>query len=567
MISVSGNYWEEARIDQRIVDKIKIDHDLEDLIARIVIFKNFNDEEIFSLSDNIELKNPFSKTKDFLDAVQVLDNSISNNEKICIIGDYDVDGCVSASLIVKLLKFINAKHFYYIPNRFTDGYGSTTSLFKKIISKKPDLVIMVDNGSNSIEAVNFLNKRKIKSIIIDHHEIYRPYPKSNALINPKKDCDYKEFNYFCTGVLTYFLIDIYLKKKKLKIKFSNNLDLVLLTIVADIMPLRRYNRIIAKEVLNNINFNQNYFFKKVFDIKKIKKPIEIDDFSFLFGPILNSAGRLNDPNIVVELLTTNEEVLKNKLINKLILLNEKRKLIEKNILMKIGLKNIKSDKNLLIIVEDNNINEGLIGIIASKIKTYFNKPTIVITKSGNIYKGSGRSTTNFPMGKYIKSALDNKLLVTGGGHNLAAGFTLKKTKINDFKKFLYNKINKHNHKIKNNYLSRISLSSVNKKLISSLTILKPFGEANQSPFFLVENVNIIKPKLIDKKIITCFIKNKSGKMISAISFNTLETDLVNNILYNQNEISLIIQLKENFWNNKKSVQAIIIDILITSNKA
>jgi len=213
MISVSGNYWEEARIDQRIVDKIKIDHDLEDLIARIVIFKNFNDEEIFSLSDNIELKNPFSKTKDFLDAVQVLDNSISNNEKICIIGDYDVDGCVSASLIVKLLKFINAKHFYYIPNRFTDGYGSTTSLFKKIISKKPDLVIMVDNGSNSIEAVNFLNKRKIKSIIIDHHEIYRPYPKSNALINPKKDCDYKEFNYFCTGVLTYFLIDIYLKKK------------------------------------------------------------------------------------------------------------------------------------------------------------------------------------------------------------------------------------------------------------------------------------------------------------------------------------------------------------------
>ncbi len=563
MKSVSGKYWEEEKIGKRIAEKTKIDHNLDDLITNHILSKNFDKEEIYSLKNEIELSNPFTKNSEFINAVNLLNNAIENNDLIYIIGDYDVDGCISTSLIVKFLKSINAKYHYYIPNRFVDGYGSSLNLIKKIIIKKPNLVIMVDNGSSSHEAIDFLNRKHIKSIIIDHHEIYKPYPKSDVLINPKKNTDYSVYNYFCSGVLTYFFIDLFIKNKNLKLDFSENLHLVLLTIVSDIMPMRKINRQIASKVLKSISNTSDYFFKKVFEIKKIKKPIEIDDFGYLFGPMINSAGRLDDPNIIVELFTSNNLSLKNEIINKLISLNEKRKLIEENIIKNIDLKKMKLNKDPVIIYENININEGLIGIIASKIKSYFNKPTIIITKSGEIYKGSARSITNFPIGKFIKTALDMKLLDTGGGHNLAAGFTIKKKNLTRFKKFINDNFNKNFISTNYKFLSKISFNSLNKNFISNLEKIQPYGEENSNPFFLIENVKIIKSKILKNKFISCFIKNKSGKILPAVSFHFLESDLSNNILYNKNEVNMIIQVKENFWNNKKSLKIMIIDIFNT----
>ena len=201
-----------------------------------------------------------------------------------------------------------------------------------------------------------------------------------------------------SATLTYFFIDLYIKEKKLNISFSENLFLVLMATISDVMPLRKINRIIAKKVLSKINLEKNYFFNKVFEFKKIKKPIQIADFGFFFGPILNSAGRLGDANIIVKLLTSSKTDEIDNIITKLILLNEKRKFLENSILKTINFKKIIHDSNSIKILEKNNISEGLIGIIASKIKNYFNKPSIVITKSANIYKGSARSM-KFQYGK------------------------------------------------------------------------------------------------------------------------------------------------------------------------
>ena len=218
MKSVSGKYWEEVRLNNNIIEKVKNDHNFTDIIAKHVLLNKFDSEEIYCLKNNLELKNPFLHTLDFNIAVEQLSETINENKKICIIGDYDVDGCVSTSLFVLLLNKLNASHFYYIPNRFIDGYGSNLRLIKKIIMKKPDLIIMLDNGSSANEAIDYLNQKKIKSIIIDHHEIYKPFPKSDVLINPKKG-DYLNYNYFCTAVLVFFFIDLYIKKKKIKFKF------------------------------------------------------------------------------------------------------------------------------------------------------------------------------------------------------------------------------------------------------------------------------------------------------------------------------------------------------------
>ena len=567
MISVSGNYWEEEKINTRIIEKVKFDYNLSSINAKQLISKKFNNEEIFLIDNNIKLNNPFLKKLDFIKAVELLDYSIKNQELICIIGDYDVDGTISTSLLVNFLKFLKASYFYYIPNRFKDGYGSSIKLVKKLLLRKPKLVIMVDNGSTSNDAIDYLNQIDVKSIIIDHHETYRPYPKSNIFINPKKISDYSNFDYFCSAGLTYFVIDLYLKKKKLNLDFSKNLHLVLLAIVSDVMPLRKINRIIARKVLNNFNINEEYFFKKIFNLNKIKKKVEIDDFGFLFGPIINSAGRLSDPNIVIDLFTTLNNKYKDKIINKLFFLNNRRKKIEENILNEIDFNKLQYDKNRILIIEKHDINEGLIGIIASKIKSYFNKPCIVITKSGNIYKGSARSSKSLPIGKYVKTAKDLKILESGGGHNLAAGFSLKKEKMSLFKEFIYEKFNKKPIISDYKFLLKLSSTALNKDLVSDLTKLSPYGEDNINPYFLIENVKIVKTKILNNKFISCFIKNKSGKLLNAISFSILKSNISYNILNNKNEVNIVVQIKENFWKNKKSIQVIIIDIINIANKA
>ncbi len=567
MISVSGKYWEEEKVSKRLFEKIKLDYNFKDITINQILSNNFDTEEILSLENHLELSNPFMKKSDFINGINLLDETIKNNQNICIIGDYDVDGCISTSLLVKFLKKLNAKYYYYIPNRFIDGYGSSINLIKKIILKNPNLVIMIDNGSSSNEAINYLNQNNIKSIIIDHHEIYKPYPKSNILINPKKDSDYKKLDYFCSGVLTYFFIDMFIKKKKLNLNFSNNLHLVLLTIVSDVMPLRKINRIIANKVLKNINLTQEHFFKRVFKVKEIKKKLDIDDFGFLFGPIINSAGRLDDPNYIVKLFTSTNIDIKDEIIDKLISLNEKRKKIENDIINKIDFKKIETSKSPIIIYDDLNISEGLIGIIAAHLKNYFNKPTVIFTKSGKILKGSARSIKNFSIGKSVKKALDYKLLESGGGHNLAAGFTIKKENLKKFKYFLNNSFKKDFVPDRNKYLSKISFYSFNKSFLLDLNKFQPYGENNPNPNFLIENVRIVNAKIIKNKFISCFIKNRSGKLIPAMSFNFLESSLSKNILYNKNEIHMIVNVKENFWNNKKSLQLIIIDILNPSNKA
>ena len=559
MLSISGKNWIEINKNKRLLERIKLEHNFEEVIAQIIISRKFTELEILTINNDLKISNPFLNNSDFLRSIDILNQSLLNNDKIMIIGDYDVDGCVSTSLFVNFFKFIKANYSYYIPNRFNDGYGATPKLVEKLAKEKPGLIIMLDCGSNSKDAVNYLNNRNIKSLIIDHHEIYRSYPKANVIINPKKECEYNEYDYFSTGVLSYFFLDLYIKKKQIKIDIQDQLILVLLTIICDVMPLRKINRVIALNVLKNFNINDNFVFQEIFKIKGIKRKIEIEDLGFLIGPLLNSAGRLEDANIVVELLTNDDISIKKKILNKLLFLNDKRKKIENDFFKKILTNKIKNDK--ILILSDNLISEGIIGIIASKLKDLYNLPSIVLTKAGKIYKGSARSNLNFNIGLYIKEAIDRNIALNGGGHNLAAGFTISSNKLLSFKRFIVSKYKKKATINQSSYISKISINAVNKKFFAKLITVSPFGEGNHNPYFLIEDVSIIKPKLLKNKYLKFFVKSSSGKTVPGISFSYLDTNVSKNILYNKNKMSLIVQIKENQWNNKKSLQLIVLDII------
>src|SRR5210317_288249 len=197
MISVSGKIWTEQKVDKNLVEKIKQDFGLGNILSKLIISRNYDTSEIYGINNNQKLINIFKDDKDFDKASLILINAINDNENICILGDYDVDGACATSLLVRYFNYINQKHFFYIPDRTRDGYGASKKLFQKLILKKPKLIIMVDCGSTSYEAIDYLNKHNIKSIIIDHHEINKPYPKSNVIINPKKKNDYENYDYLC----------------------------------------------------------------------------------------------------------------------------------------------------------------------------------------------------------------------------------------------------------------------------------------------------------------------------------------------------------------------------------
>ena len=563
MESVSGKYWEESKINQRVFEKIKSENNFPDIINKLILLRNFNKEEIFTINNKIKLINPFFKIKDFENSYKELKETIEKKGKILIIGDYDVDGIVSTALFIKFLKILNYPYDFYIPDRLKDGYGASLKLIKKLIKKKPNLVIMLDCGSNSKDSVDLLNLNGIKSIIIDHHEIYKPYPKTKNLINPKKECDYENFNYLCSASITFFFIDYFLNKEKLKNDFNQNLIYVLLATVCDVMPLRYINRIIAKNILQNFDFNKNYFFNKLFEISKINRPLNIEDLGFLIGPMINSSGRIGNPNKAVNLLTATENDLVDKLIRELIELNKKRKDIEENIIKSLDFSKINNKNTNVIILILNSVNEGLIGILASKIKEYFNKPSIVFTQSGNYLKGSGRSTENFNMGQLIKLGIDKDIIKNGGGHNLAAGLLIEKNKFNEFKDFMnssYKKIIKDNNIKK--YVSKITLSAVNQNFYNELSLMEPFGSNNQNPVFLIENVTIVKSAIIKNKFVSCILGSKINKSVNAISFNLINSEISKYLLNYKKEIKILAQIKQNTWNNKKTLQLNILDVVI-----
>ena len=564
MISVSGKKWEEKATNKNLIEKIKQDYNFSDILSKLIVSRKFDQTELSSIDNHLDLNNVFLKNSDFDKSVELVTNSINNLENICILGDYDVDGSAATSLFVRFFENIKHPFFYYIPDREKDGYGATKKLFQKLIKNKPKLIIMVDCGSTSNEAIDFLNKNNIKSLIIDHHEINKPFPKANAIINPKKDTGYINYDYLCATTLVYFFLDLLSQKIKNKFKISDYLIYVLLATVCDVMPLRKFNRLIALVVLKNFDINRNIAFNELFNLNNKKNKLNINDLGYLIGPILNAGGRLGKSNYATELLSSDNPDVISIRSNELIKLNNKRKEVESLILDEINFQNIENENKDVIIYYNPNINEGLIGIIAARLKDYFNKPSIVITNSNELLKGSARSVYNYNIGRIIKSSLDNNIIIGGGGHNMAAGFTLKKSNLKNFENFVLKDFSKKGPTQNHTFLYDAEVSSLafNVDFYDDIKKLEPFGSGNPMPIFFIKDLKVIKARTLNNKHISLILKSKIGFSIKAIAFNSINTKIGEYLLGYKNNLNVLGQITENIWNNKKTLQLTIMDVIL-----
>ncbi len=578
-VSITGKNWIFKQFENSDVKKYSENYDLKEIVARLIAIrkKNIDNVKLF-LDPKIKnnLPNPF-ELKDMEKAVNRTYKSIEKNEIIGIFGDYDVDGASSTALLAKYFLSINRPIKTYVPDRKKEGYGPNIKAFNDLISAGSKLIFTVDCGTLSYEPIKVANNKNTDVIVLDHHKSDTKLPQALAIVNPNRYDDISNLNYLCAaGVCFMFLIALNNKLRKKnwfklnKIKepdILNFLDLVALATVCDVVPLIKLNRAIVKQGLAVLKNRSNLGLKTLYDLCKIQSKPSTYDLGFALGPRINAGGRVGKSSHGMNLLISNDPEKAYKIAIDLEKYNTERKFIETNLTDEIFSQANKYHNQPVLVLTGSNWHEGVIGIVAARVKEKYNKPTVLISITDNIGKGSARSIFGFDIGSQIIKAVQMEILKKGGGHSMAGGFTIEKQNIEKLRNFLIK--NFENLKIKNldNYNlyldSIIAPSALNIDFYNDIELLAPFGSGNNEPKFVIEQLKVIKSNIVGDNHIKCILTGKDGSIIKSIAWNAVNGPL-EKILSSNNKktFNAAGKMKLNEWRGEKNIEFIIEDLSI-----
>ncbi len=502
---------------------------VSDVLARLLFLrdiKSFNQAKHFFRPSLDSLYDPFLMDGMEAATYRVI-TALTENQLICIYGDYDVDGTCSTALLYLFLKELGANVEFYIPQRLTEGYGISKSGIDNVKAKGTSLMISVDCGITAIEETEYINSLGMDLIICDHHQPKDEIPNALAVLDPlKPGCNYP-FKYLSGAGVAFKLaqgVAERIGKRELPLKY---LDLVAMAGAADIVPLVDENRILVREGLQLINTNPRPGISALIRSARMEPGnLSAGQVVFTIAPRVNAVGRLGDANRAVELFTTDDPQKAIELAQILEEENsERRKIDEMTFSHATSLleETIDLDNDLAIILHYEDWHPGVIGIVASRMVEKYHRPTIMLTTIDGVAKGSARSIPGFN----IYEALQNceEFLVQFGGHEAAAGLAIEVDKLSDFKK-KFNEVLKTS--LKEEHIlqeisidAKINLSEISPKFIRILDQFAPFGPGNMRPTFLSENVSLVQaPRLVGSNhLVTSFKQNGHEKILDAIGFN------------------------------------------------
>jgi len=575
--SVSGKKWLFKQFDSSDVIKFTESYSLTETVAKLLsIRKKYIDDVNLFLDPKIKnlLPNPLH-LKDMNKAINRAYEGIINNELIGIFGDYDVDGASSTAILSRYFLSIKQKIHIYIPDRQKEGYGPNTEGFKNLIKQGSKIIFTVDCGTLSFDPIKFAQNQNIDVIVLDHHQSDIKIPKACAVVNPNRYDDTSNLNYLCAaGVCFIFLVGLnkklrdekwFIKNKIDEPNILNLLDLVSLGTVCDVVPLIGLNRAIVKQGLKIIKKRTNLGLKTLYDLCKIESQPTTSDLGFKLGPRINAGGRVGKSSHGAELLTSNDAQKAYQIAMDLDKSNKERQSIELLLSEKIN-SQVKNFHNYpVLVLAGDDWHEGIIGIIASRIKDKYNKPTILISIKKDLGKGSARSIVGFDIGSQIIKAVQSNILLKGGGHKMAGGFVIKKEKIELFRELLiknYEKLNINSSQGLNIYLdSIIAPSALNEKFFDEINYLAPFGSGNSEPKFVIENIKVISSNIVGNNHIKSIMIGKDGSRFKSFAWNAKNSPL-EPLLNSKNKkpINIAGRMRLNEWKGKKDVEFMIEDI-------
>ena len=577
--SASGKDWISKNYNKETVNFLKDNFNLSEIVSKLIAIRNIKLDEVkLFLNPKIKnlLPNPFV-LKDMEKAVDRTIKGIQNKEKIGIFGDYDVDGATSTAILGNYFNEINKEVEIYIPDRKTEGYGPSKKGFEKLISTGSKLIFTVDCGTLSFDTIEFSQKKNTDVLVLDHHQSELKLPKAFSVVNPNRYDDKSNLNYLCAaGVCFMFLVALNKKLRELNWFKKNNinepnlinyLDLVSLGTVCDVVPLIGLNRAIVSQGLEILKKKSNLGLKTLKNICGIESNLSTYHLGYILGPRINAGGRVGRCSHGANLLLSRDSKEIFKIATELESYNKERKSIESAMLKKIESTIVIDSNEPVIILSGHNWHGGIIGIIAARLKEKYNKPTIIISVEKGVGRASARSIVGFDIGTAIISAVQNNILTKGGGHKMAAGFTIEENKIEEFKEFIKKKFSKIQKNLKKTntlfFDSKISPSALNEDFFLEINSLSPFGSGNPEPRFVIEDLELLKSSIVGQRHIKSLFSARDGSVIKSVTFNAIKTNLETYLLSKKRKkINIFGKLSLNEWKGQRNVEFIIDDISV-----
>jgi len=497
--------------------------------------------------------------------------AIKEKEPILIYGDYDVDGISSVVLLVRNLHKLNANPYYYIPHRIREGYGISEQSIRSIKERGFKLIITVDCGINAASEIRLAKELGMDVIVTDHHTPKNNLKDAFAIINPKeKDEKYPFKELAGVGVAFKLLEALLVKIKREREELLKDLDLVALGTIADIVPLTKENRILAKRGIETLNRTDKTGLLALIQKSGLKKEnIGTYEIGFVLGPRLNASGRLDTAVKSVELLLTEDRERAWEYATFLDETNKMRQELHKKV-MKESIEIIKReryDKGINgIVLAKKDWHEGVVGIAASKIAEKYSRPTILISTAGEFGKGSGRSIKSFSLLDALGTC--KEYLTKYGGHRYAVGLTIEKGMIPEFRN-AFNRVVKKElkeedliHELKSDCI--LPFKDIDKKLISDLKKLEPFGIGNPQPVFVTENIDFVGyPRIVGTNHLKIKARDDDA-VFETIGFGMGEA--LKGIETGKKIYNIYYQIKENIYRNKRKIQLHLLHIERSNNE-
>ncbi len=552
--------WNLKKYDSNLVKRIQDTYDVSEIMAKLLISRNIDFDNINEFLNGTldELKDPYD-IKDMDKLVERLDKAIENKEKICIYGDYDVDGITSITIMYQFLTKIGADVMYYLPDRLIEGYGVNNNALDEIKSKGVSLVITVDCGITAIDEVKHANDIGLDICITDHHECAEILPDAIAIVNPKR----KDSNYsfrFLAGVGVAFktITAVAIKHNIPKEEYLKYIDIVAIGTISDIVPLVGENRIISKYGLKAMKETENTGLKALIKLVNAK---EIDSLMVSFGmaPRINACGRMGNASAAVKLLLEDNDKIAEQIALQLDDLNQERKNVE-TIIYEESIKMIEAkglqNKNSIVLYSSSWHN-GVIGIVASRLVNLYYKPVILLTKEHGTIRGSGRCPAGFSIYDALTECKDE--LIQFGGHELAAGLSIEEEKIDAFIDAFEKAASKRNQFLSEQIIdidAQVEKKDLNIQIIKDIRTMKPYGQSNQVPVFLYKELKVNAIRTIkDEKHLKLVLRDDRS-LIDAVGFSMGSR---RDEIRIGDKIDIVGTIELNSYNTPKTIQFILQD--------
>jgi len=560
--------WHFSNPEPKLVNQLKKEFKSSEIIARVLANRGIKSAEsskdFFNPQLN-QLNDPFKMQGMDIATDRIISN-INLSKPMLIYGDYDVDGTTGASMLYLAITELGGKVTPYIPNREKEGYGLSKTGIDKAKALDINLIVTCDCGINAFEPIDYANSLKIDVIITDHHIPDKVLPKAFAVLNPKRsDCEYP-FKDLCGGGVAFKLAcAISEKLNKPADLMYNYLDLVTLGTCADMVAIKNENRVIVKKGLKLLSNGTKLGVNALLKLVGLEgKSISVGQLVFGVAPKINAAGRLGDANRSVELLTTNDKQRAKSLANELLQENHNRQIIQQEVVdaaFNMIHANVDLKTERAIVLAGKEWHPGVIGIVASKVKEEFHRPTVIISYDKNgIGKGSARSISGVDL--YEALAASSKHLIDFGGHAMAAGLTVAEKSFEGFKKeftkYVNNTINDEQLIPSIKLEGILKLKDINSRFIDFLDKLAPYGPGNMRPSFASKRVEIVgNPRVIGNGDHIIFKVRQNQKVISVIGFN-MSQHYEKLIKGRPVDLAYVVEINE--WQGRESVQLNVRDI-------